>query len=812
MTLKGISLVVVATLIFGILPNPSQASGLWTTSIASQTGVSAQALSLNALSPLHSLTAKISTSFWRQLQLAALATAIVMGHGLQAQSLNDRDIIHPLPELHLPQQPISAYLQNKIQRLIQETRTPLSQFIDAHTAYKRTWGIGPKRAIFSLSDTDLTTAQDMMDKIITHLMYAATDDIRERDIHLDISNEDLLNYQVHPLKPDSLRWAKHTFLPQYFALFNFSFDVRPLAKVNGLEDIELRPVVRVEHKSLPLAVLDGPPTTFDKLVIGENILPSWIARFPSITPHYGMLTLNGRQIVAYDHEDTDSQVAESFYKLFKKYPELWRAEPIVASSGLSALERLAYRLIAQSILQARHGASASLSSENFSAIFSRLKNQAGELHEANHIAQYQHRVFGERPYRVQEAELQAVLGEASDERLAQLMTGYVIYYTIYNVDRENPTLESHAAGIIFDMNRRLFIGWKQSPWHAADIAKAPAAAQATQWSELPSAIQDEFIDHAANLSPDDWIAVNKTITQDLMHADNAYAQGKDTVLWNRLPPRQPAKDGARVFMIPMNVFGAQLICLIVVGLLVYVTRDLLYSALVGLLWRFRKPVPNESIDQRPMSLPYLEGVLKTARARYSDYAKDAHIAQLELGSGEYGYIPFVYNSYAQAIFMLRAYEKTLAGKSILDVGSGPGYFQLFARMLGKTVDGLERNAELVCKAQAQGLHVIEGDLFNLPASLKRYDFTFSLYVFQWLRNPVGTPEDVSPQAAGLTGMARLTVPGGLTILVTPQGQLTLTHDDIDDAGYHLEGRHKSEAGDWLILRRLPVTPLLRRMG
>ena len=149
----------------------------------------------------------------------------------------------------------------------------------------------------------------------------------------------------------------------------------------------------------------------------------------------------------------------------------------------------------------------------------------------------------------------------------------------------------------------------------------------------------------------------------------------------------------------------------------------------------------------------------------------------------FGYKVGIRPDFSFAIYWLRKLASPLSTKRMLDVGSGPGYFQLIMRDLGKPIEGLEPNPELAELSRGQGLTVWDGSLQEPPAELLRdpYDITFAFNVFMWLKDAEGE-RSRQAKVQGLSKMAALTKPGGWTFLFDAH-DFNFSPEELAAAGY-----------------------------
>jgi malonyl-CoA O-methyltransferase len=82
------------------------------------------------------------------------------------------------------------------------------------------------------------------------------------------------------------------------------------------------------------------------------------------------------------------------------------------------------------------------------------------------------------------------------------------------------------------------------------------------------------------------------------------------------------------------------------------------------------------------------------------------------------YPPHSHNPFmrAEERAMLALLPATLAGMRVLDVGCGSGRYLLHARQRGATSLGVDRSAQMLAQARAQGLQVIQGSATCVPVT------------------------------------------------------------------------------------------------
>lgn len=102
-------------------------------------------------------------------------------------------------------------------------------------------------------------------------------------------------------------------------------------------------------------------------------------------------------------------------------------------------------------------------------------------------------------------------------------------------------------------------------------------------------------------------------------------------------------------------------------------------------------------------------------------------------------------------------EGTLGRGRLLEVGAGSGAFSRAALRRGWTVDATEVSASALRLLRETGATVHEGDVSALRLPAAAFDFVVSLEVVEHLAEP----------ALHLEELARLTRPGGLLLLTTP---------------------------------------------
>jgi 2-polyprenyl-3-methyl-5-hydroxy-6-metoxy-1,4-benzoquinol methylase len=125
--------------------------------------------------------------------------------------------------------------------------------------------------------------------------------------------------------------------------------------------------------------------------------------------------------------------------------------------------------------------------------------------------------------------------------------------------------------------------------------------------------------------------------------------------------------------------------------------------------------------------------------------------------------PFTYTDEEAEYFSGEMRGVTLAGKSLLEVGFGPGNFLAWARAAGANVAGTEINPVMLETARQNKVEVVEGDLTTAAAkNSARFDVVVALDVFEHL-----TLDEIDAALYAIDAMLR---PGGHLILRFPNGQ------------------------------------------
>lgn len=126
----------------------------------------------------------------------------------------------------------------------------------------------------------------------------------------------------------------------------------------------------------------------------------------------------------------------------------------------------------------------------------------------------------------------------------------------------------------------------------------------------------------------------------------------------------------------------------------------------------------------------------------------------------------------------------IAGKKLLDVGCGGGYFLRIAKQLGAQVEGVEPSEAGFAQSRSQGLNVFNGMLPDYVAHSEKhkiFDIITSNHVLEHTPSPVDT----------LRHMRKLLADGGLIWIAVPNAQCYFSrklgaHWHSTDLPYHLQ--------------------------